>query len=196
LTCPHPSTTFEQITLHSGERSRLEEDAMTGRHGRELVLPPVDDIFRAVARSIVPETESQSPQAWDALEDIVEHTLADRSPALRRQLQLFLRVLDLLPLLRYGRRLRGLDLTRRTRFLAGIQDSRIHRLRQGFWGLRTLVYMGYYARPEAGEAIGYDARLRGWLEHPAAPAEARAEARMQAGAGEAGRRVRGKEGTF
>lgn len=149
---------------------------MTGRQSRELVLPPVDDIFRAAARSIVPEAEALSPQAWDALEDIVEHALADRPPALRRQFQLLLRVLDLLPLLRYGRRLRGLDPTRRTRFLARVQDSRIQKLRQGFWGLRTLVYMGYYARPEAAEAVGYDARLRGWLEHPMAPAEAKQQA--------------------
>ena len=64
---------------------------MTGGQGRDLVLPPVDDIFRAVARSIVPEAETLSPQAWDALEDIVEHALAERPPSMRRQLQLFLR---------------------------------------------------------------------------------------------------------
>lgn len=163
---------------------------MTGGQGRELVLPPVDDVFRAAARGIVPEAETLSPEAWDALEDIVEHALADRPAAMRQQLQLFLRALDLLPLFRHGRRLRALDPARRTRFLAGIQDSRIHKLRQGFWGLRTLVYMGYYARPEAGAAIGYDARLRGWLEHPMAPPEAEKQARAgaevaqkQAGAG-------------
>jgi hypothetical protein len=150
---------------------------MTGGQGRELVLPPVDDIFRAVVRSIVPEAETLSPQAWDALEDIVEHALAQRPPSMRRQLRLFLRVLDALPLFRHGRRLRGLDPARRARFLAGVQDSRIHRLRQGFWGLRTLVFMGYYARPEAAADIGYDARLRGWLEHPMAPPEAERQAR-------------------
>ncbi|HKJ93736.1 MAG TPA: gluconate 2-dehydrogenase subunit 3 family protein [Longimicrobiales bacterium] len=149
---------------------------MTGGPGRELVLPPVDDVFRVVARTIVPEAETLSPEAWDALEAIVEHALEDRPPAMRRQLQLFLRVLDLLPLFRHGRRLRGLDPARRARFLARIQDSRIYKLRQGFWGLRTLVYMGYYARPQAGAAIGYDARLRGWLEHPEAPAQARERA--------------------
>ncbi len=183
---------------------------MIGRQGRELVLPPVDDIFRAVARVVVPEADTLSPAEWDAVEDIVEEALADRPPAMRRQLQLFLRVLDLWPLLRHGRRLRHLDPARRARVLARIQDSRIYKLRQGFWGLRTLVYMGYYARPEAGEAIGYDARLRGWLEHPAAPPEAErqaragAEAQRQSGAGaqrqagarpeEVGREAGGREG--
>ena len=35
-------------------------------------------------------------------------------------------------------------------------------VRRGFWGLRTLVFMGYYARPEAAAAIGYRADVRGW----------------------------------
>ena len=30
-------------------------------------------------------------------------------------------------------------------------------LRRGFWGLRTLVFLGYYARPEAAAEIGYRA---------------------------------------
>lgn len=169
---------------------------MTDRPRMELVLPPVDDVFRAVARSVVPEAEVLSPSAWDMLEDIVEHALADRPPAMRRRLRLFLKVLDLLPLFRYGRRLRHLNPSRRARFLAGIQDSGIHALRQGFWGLRTLVYMGYYARPEAAAGIGYDARLRGWLEHPMASAEARRQAGAEAEVGDGGDegRPRGEEG--
>lgn len=141
-----------------------------------LVLPPVDVAFRAIARTVVPEAADLSPEAWDELEAIVEEALSHRPPALRRQLAILIRALDTLPLFRYGRRLRALPPDRRQRFLEGIQSSRIYKLRQGFWGLRTLVYMGYYARAEGAAAIGYGARLRGWLEHPDAPESAWARA--------------------
>jgi len=35
-------------------------------------------------------------------------------------------------------------------------------IRVGFWGLRTLALLGYYARPEAAQEIGYTADPRGW----------------------------------
>ncbi len=35
-------------------------------------------------------------------------------------------------------------------------------LRRGFWGLRTLALMGYYARPAAAASVGYHADPRGW----------------------------------
>lgn len=149
----------------------------------DLVLPPVDVPFRAIARTVVPEAADLSPEAWDELEAIVEDALARRPPALRRQLRILIRALDTLPLFRYGRRLRALPPAKRQRFLQGIQSSRIYKLRQGFWGLRTLVYMGYYARPEGATAIGYGARLRGWLDHPDAPETARASARDAAAPG-------------
>jgi hypothetical protein len=46
--------------------------------------------------------------------------------------------------------------------LRGIENSRLLLLRRGIWGLRTLVFMGYYARPEAAAALGYAAAPRGW----------------------------------
>ncbi|NIP79093.1 MAG: hypothetical protein GWM90_07770, partial [Gemmatimonadetes bacterium] len=103
-------------------------------------------------------------------------------------IRLLIRVLDALPLFRYGRRLRSLPRAKRQRFLERIQSSRIYKLRQGFWGLRSLIYMGYYARAEASVEIGYGARLRGWSDHPDAPESARAGtgAGARAGAGGAG----------
>lgn len=145
----------------------------------ELVLPPVDEAFRAIAKTVVPEAETLSPEGWDELEAIVEDALSARPLKLRKQVRVLIRALDALAVLRYGRRLHSLPAGKRGGFLEAIQDSRIYKLRQGFWGLRTLVFMGYYARAEAADEIGYGARLRGWLEHPDAPEAARA----QAGAG-------------
>ena len=41
-------------------------------------------------------------------------------------------------------------------------DEWILALRRGVWGVRTLAFMGYYARPEAAREIGYRAAAAGW----------------------------------
>lgn len=151
------------------------------------VLPPVRDRFRAVARTIVPETDRLDDAGWADLEAVVENALAKRPPGMRRQLAVFVRLLDFLPRLRWLRSFRKLSAEKRTRFLRSIQSSPIFLLRRGFWGLRTLVYMGYYARPRAYAEIGYDAHLRGWLRHPDSDEAARdATLRSATGADEPG----------
>ena len=85
-----------------------------------------------------------------------------RPASLRRQVRLLLRVIHWLPVLRFGRPLTSLDSSTRAQFLAGLQNSRVDRLRVGFWGLRTLVMMGYYGRPAGGASIGYKPSPRGW----------------------------------
>ena len=126
------------------------------------VLPPVRGVFRAVATTVVPEATRLEPPGWEELEGIVERFLEARPAALRRQLGLFLRVLQWLPLARFGRRFTGLDPSRRRRFLDGVQDAPLLLVRRGFWGLRTLVYLGYYGRAAAAAEIGYRADPRGW----------------------------------
>ncbi|HEY6807301.1 MAG TPA: hypothetical protein VI160_00835, partial [Gemmatimonadales bacterium] len=88
--------------------------------------------------------------------------LARRPAALRRQFALLLRAIEWLPVLRFGRTFSALDPARRTRVLAGLERAPVLLLRRGLWGLRTLLYMGYYMRPEAGHALGYRADPRGW----------------------------------
>lgn len=126
------------------------------------VLAPVRGTFRAIATSIVPESGQLDESGWTELEGIVENALARRRPGLRRQLRLFIRLLGWLPMLRYGKPFHALDPARRDRFLGAVQDSRMLLIRRGFWGLRTLVFMGYYARPAAAREIGYRADPRGW----------------------------------
>lgn len=118
--------------------------------------------FRAIARTIVPEAERLGEPGWTELETIVERALAARSPALQRQLRLFIRLIGLLPLARYGRSFATLDPTRRTRVLTSLQDSPLLLFRRGLWGLRTLIFMGYYGRAGVGDEIGYRARAEGW----------------------------------
>jgi hypothetical protein len=125
-------------------------------------LAPVRGTFRAVAETVVPEARALPSHEWQALETIVDGALAGRPASLRRQLRLLVRMIEIVPVLRYGRGFTALDPGRRTAVLRALQDAPPLLLRRGFWGLRTLVLMGYYARPAAAAEIGYRADARGW----------------------------------
>lgn len=130
------------------------------------VLEVVRPTFRAVAAVVVPDAASLDAAGWDELEAIVEHALAQRTRGVRRQLVTLLRLIEWMPLARYGRRFSRLDAGRRERVLRRLQDAPVLLLRRGVWGLRTLAFMGYYARRAADERIGYQAHLRGWSGRP------------------------------
>ncbi len=102
------------------------------------VIAPVRPTFQALATTIVPEATRLTTGEWLELEAIVEDYLSRRPEAIRRQLRLFVRL------------------------LAAVQDAPILLLRRGFWGLRTMVYLGYYSRAEAAGEIGYRANVHGW----------------------------------
>jgi hypothetical protein len=126
------------------------------------VLTSVRPVLRAIGVSVVPEATRLDEAGWAAIEGTVAAALASRPAALQRQFLLFLRVVEWLPVARFGRRFTRLDPARRTRFLKSLQDAPLLLVRRGMWGLRTLLLMGYYGRPEAREEIGYRADPRGW----------------------------------
>ena len=118
--------------------------------------------FRSIAEVVVPETRSMSEAEWGEFGVTIEHALARRPAAMRRQLGMFLRILNLLAFLRTGRSLNKLEFAQRTVFLESIENSKVLLFRRGFWGVRTLVFMGYYARPARATELGYAAMPRGW----------------------------------
>lgn len=125
-------------------------------------LPPVRKTFRAVARTVVPEAGKLDASGWEELEAVVETALADQRAGMRRQLVLFVVLIDLLALLRFWHRFDSLASEQRLRLLRWLQDAPVLRVRRGLWGLRTLVLMGYYGRPSAAAAIGWRPDPRGW----------------------------------
>lgn len=147
-------------------------------------LAAVRPTFRALAQTIVPRANELTEAEWSELEAIVADALAQRPSSVRRQLLTFIRLVNLLPVLRWGRTFRRLGPARRERWLRALERSRLFLLRRGFWGLRTLVYMGYYGRPAAHAGLRYDARLRGWLEHPDASDSARQRTLSELAAGQ------------
>lgn len=110
----------------------------------------------------MPESADLDPAGWRELEALVAAALQERPARLRRRLFLFMRIVQWLPLLRYGRPFTRLDPARRARLLERLQESRLSLLRLGLWGVRTLALLGYYGRPAAARAIGYAADPRGW----------------------------------
>ena len=131
------------------------------------LLAPVRPAFRAIASTVVPEATLLDEEAWGELERTVENALGTKPPSMQRRLILFVRVLGVLCVLTRGATLIRLEPARRTRFLAAVERSPLALLRKGFWGLRTLVYMGYYTRPAARTGIGYRAHVRGWTHRRA-----------------------------
>ncbi len=128
----------------------------------DAVLPPVRTVFRAVVETCVPEASALDAVGWAEAEAIVEQALAMRPPKVRRQLAILLRLVNVLPAMRFGRTFAALDPERRLRVLRSLQDAPVLLLRRGIWGLRTLAFMGYYARPAGSLAVGYRAQARGW----------------------------------
>jgi hypothetical protein len=125
-------------------------------------LSSVRHILRAVASTVVPESASLDERAWTELEAVVAGALAERDEKVRRQLIAFLRLIQVLPLTRYGQPFTRLSPNRRTAFLESVERSPIALIRRGFWGLRTLIFMGYYTRDDVAEAVGYRPHRDGW----------------------------------
>ena len=143
--------------------------------GAKPVLPSVRGLLRAIGSVVLPSPEALDEAGWMEAEAIMEGALVSRPPGVKRQLRLFLRLVNLLPLLRTGRTLLALPMDRRATFLDGLQRSPVMLLRRGFWGVRTLLFMGYYNQDRVREGIGCGARLRGWTAEPAGDPESREE---------------------
>ena len=129
-------------------------------------LLPVSRIFLAFVSTVVPEATRLDARSWSELESLVDDTLRDRPANLHRQLRLLLRVIEWLPILRYGRPFTALDASHRTKVLGYLQNHPIELIRTGFWGLRTLAFLGYYGRLDGARDIGYGADRRGWEALP------------------------------
>ena len=109
----------------------------------------------AIAPRIVPAAAHLTPEARDAMVALIEGTLASRTPATRRQFNLFLRAMRWLPFLRYLAPLDRLDAARQDAALRWFQDHPVQAVRGGFWGVRTLLLLGYYGQPAHGPSIAY-----------------------------------------
>jgi len=108
-----------------------------------------------VAGRIVPEVAALDERGRAQLLAIIDRALADRGPEVCRKFAVFLGVLRLAPVLRYGATFSRLRPHRQDAVLRWFESAPFGLLRQGTWGLKSMVFMGYYGRAEAWEEIGY-----------------------------------------
>ncbi len=111
--------------------------------------------FLCLARRIVPESETLDEAGRQRFLTIIGDALATRTPKMRKQVAIFLKMMRWLPAMRYGLPLDKLAPERQDAVLRWFQDHPRALLRKGFWGIKALVYMGYYGRPEVHERLGY-----------------------------------------
>jgi len=133
--------------------------------GNESVLSSLQDPLRAIGSVVLPCSDALDEEGWNRAERIIEGALASKPPGIKRQIRLFLRFVNVLPILTTGRTLTRLPLEKRATFLQRLHRSPLMPLRRGMWGIRTLIFMGYYNQDRVREDIGYAADPRGWTAH-------------------------------
>ncbi|HMI93463.1 MAG TPA: gluconate 2-dehydrogenase subunit 3 family protein [Polyangiales bacterium] len=113
-------------------------------------------VFAAAAECIVP-SEPRSPGANDPrCLALAEAAIALRPAADQKLLRTFLRLVELLPLLRYGRRFSRLSLERRQAVLRWLSRTRLSgRLRAGMFGVKNFALLGYYGSELPYAELGY-----------------------------------------
>ncbi len=127
-------------------------ESLTGRHAA---------FFMVVAEAITPEVAALDRDGRARMETIVDTALMDRDSGTRSQFGTFLGVIRMAPVLRYGRTFDRLGADQKAAVLRWFQECPISLLRKGFWGLKVLVFMGYYGQEEHWSEIGYAPELDG-----------------------------------
>jgi hypothetical protein len=112
-------------------------------------------VLESIAASVVPETAALDEEGRREFLRIVDTALADRSEQVRRRLRLFLFLIAWLPLPRFGRKLTSLPRGARERVLLWLERCPVRVLANGFWGLKAIVFMGYYGQPGVWTELGY-----------------------------------------
>ena len=103
----------------------------------------------------MPETTELDAAGSSHFFGIIDDALQDREASVRRQFAVFLGVLRWAPLVRYGSPLDKLSADRQDAVLRWFEDCPVSLIRKGFWGLKAMIFMGYYGQPETNELVGY-----------------------------------------
>ena len=117
--------------------------------------------LEVVAARIVPEVAGLDAAGMARFVGIVDGALMERPEALRRQFGMLLGVIRWLPLARWGTPFERLTGPQQDRVLGWLEDAPVSKLRAGFWGLKTLVFMGYYGQEEIWPELPYAPRRDG-----------------------------------
>jgi hypothetical protein len=129
------------------------------------------ELLLAIAHRVVPATAVLDADQEEAFRAVIEGALAQRPPEIRKQFATLLKVIRLAPVLRYGRSFDRLPAERQDAVLRWFEDAPFLVLRKGLWGLKAMVFMGYYGRPEGAAEVGYTPEFDGNARLAAARAQ-------------------------
>ena len=121
----------------------------------DSLAEPKAELLLLIAGRVVPEVAELDSTELKHFMAIVDRALMDRPVELRKQFGSFLGVIRWAPLLRYGMPFDRLNPERQDAVLGWLEDCPVGLLRKGFWGLKSIVFMGYYGRSAAWQEIGY-----------------------------------------
>jgi hypothetical protein len=119
------------------------------------------EFLKVLAARIVPEIAQLDSAGLGRFFGIIDHALLARPAAVRRQFASFLGLLRWAPVLRHGAPLEKLRADRQDAVLRWFEDCPVSLFRAGFWGLKAMVFMGYYGQPETNEVVGYTPDFNG-----------------------------------
>jgi hypothetical protein len=108
-------------------------------------------ILVRLANCIVPETSGAPVEVTDAMLSAIDAQLGPRPRLQQLEFKLLLLGLAAMTLL---------PMRWQTRFLLWLENFPIQLVRVGIWGLKTLVYLGYYGQEDVQHHIGYVPAMR------------------------------------
>ncbi len=114
------------------------------------------EFLLVLARRIVPEVVELDERGMAHFRTIIDRALGERPDEVRKKFATFLGVLRWAPVLRYLSPFDRLTIRRQDAVLRWFEGAPIGLLRQGLWGLKSMVFMGYYGRTDVWEEIGYE----------------------------------------
>jgi hypothetical protein len=114
------------------------------------------EFLMVVAERVVPEVADLDERGRARMLVIIDRALGDRPESVRKQFGTFLGVVKWAPVVRFLTPFHRLSAVRQAAVLRWFEDCPVSLLRKGTWGLKSIVFMGYYGRTEVWEAIGYE----------------------------------------
>jgi hypothetical protein len=137
------------------------------QHQEHSVFSSDGRLLPALICTLISTATQTDESAFDETISTMNSVMRDKPASVKRQLRIFLRAVQWLPTLRYGRTFTSLGFAQRVMFLRYLENHRIQLVRVGFGGLRSLVLFAFYGREEAKRAIGYGVNSQGWEAHAA-----------------------------
>ena len=113
------------------------------------------EFLQVLAARIVPETAELDSGGMGRFFGLIDEALLERPPAVRRQFGIYLGLLRWAPMLRFAGPFEKLNADRQEAVLRWFESCPVGLLRSGFWGLKVLIFMGYYGQPETNSLVGY-----------------------------------------